>query len=132
MKKYKNFSNNFHQMERDILLERLEKKLAEKEKEVEELRKMLSSSMLEEIKNEIREEFKKELKTIEAKLAELSKSIDALMNEILFIKSELKSYERKETEIIDIAKEEEKVVEEKEEKEEERKMDFDEEIIVVD
>ena len=62
-------------MERDILLERLEKKLAEKEKEVEELRKMLSSKTLEELKNEIREEFRRELKTIEAKVAEISKAL---------------------------------------------------------
>lgn len=106
-------------MERDILLERLERKLAEKEKEVEELRRMLSSKTVEEIKKELREEFKRDLKSVEAKLAELSKSVETLMNEILFIKSEMKS--RKKTEIVDIAKEEKR-----EEKE------VEEEMIVVD
>lgn len=121
-------------MERDILLERLEKKLAEKEKEVEELRKMLSSKTLEELKNELREEFKKEIKAIEAKIAEISKSVDALMNEILFIKSELKAQERK-TEIVEIGYKEEKLEEVKENKEETKRpkeVDFDEEIIIVD
>jgi len=106
-------------VERDILLERLERKLAEKEKEVEELRRMLSSKTVEEIKKELREEFKRDLKSVEAKLAELSKSVETLMNEILFIKSEMKS--RKKTEIVDIAKEEKR-----EEKE------VEEEMIVVD
>ena len=119
-------------MERDILLERLEKKLAEKEKEVEELRKMLSSKTLEELKNEIREEFRRELKTIEAKVAEISKSVEALMNEILYIKSELKS-QRRETEIVDIPLEkEEEGCEAAEEKEEKRYEFDDDEIIIVD
>ncbi|RLG37549.1 MAG: hypothetical protein DRN91_05170 [Candidatus Alkanophagales archaeon] len=105
-------------MERDILLERLERKLAEKEKEVEELRRMLSSKTVEEIKKELREEFKRDLKSVEAKIAELSKSVETLMNEILFIKSEMKS--RKKTEIVDIAKEEK------------REEEVEEEMIVVD
>ncbi|ADB57118.1 hypothetical protein [Archaeoglobus profundus] len=120
-------------MERDILLERLEKKLAEKEKEVEELRKMLSSKALEDLKNELREEFKKDLKAIEAKVAELSKSVEALMNEVLFIKSEIKSYEKKETEIVDIPLEkEESEIEVAEKKEEKRYELDDDEIIIVD
>lgn len=94
-------------MERDILLERLERKLAEKEKEVEELRKILSSNVLDDLKKELREEFKKEIKIIEAKIAEVKKSVEALMNEILFIKSEMRS-SRKETEIVDIVYEKEK------------------------
>jgi len=105
-------------VERDILLERLERKLAEKEKEVEELRRMLSSKTVEEIKKELREEFKRDLKSVEAKIAELSKSVETLMNEILFIKSEMKS--RKKTEIVDIAKEEK------------REEEVEEEMIVVD
>ncbi len=112
-------------MERDILLERLERKLAEKEKEVEELRKMLSSKALEELKNELREEFRKEIKAIEAKVAEVSKSVDALMNEILYIKSELKR-ERK-TEIVEIGREKEES-----EPKDEKPKEIDEEIIVID
>ncbi len=115
-------------MERDILLERLERKLAEKEKEVEELRKMLSSKTLEELKEELREEFKKEIKAIEAKIAEISKSVDTLMNEILYIKSELKTQERSK-EIVEIATDDE--VEEKEEEKSES-VDYDDEIIIVD
>ncbi len=113
-------------MERDILLERLEKKLAEKEKEVEELRKMLSSKTLEELKEELRGEFKKEIKSIEAKIAELSKSVEALMNEVLFIKSELKTQGKKK-DIVEIA--EKKNVEEKPKK---KQIDYDEGIIVID
>ncbi len=77
-------------MERDIILERLEKKLAEKEKEVEELKKMLSVNKIEELKREIVKEIKNELKEIEAKLTELSKTVETLMSEVLYLKSELK------------------------------------------
>ncbi len=88
--------------ERDILLERLERKLAEKEKEVEELRKMLSineekiAEIKNELLNEILIELKKDLsdlskvKDLEAKVVELSKTVDSLMSEVLYLKAELK------------------------------------------
>jgi len=130
-------------MERDILLERLERKLAEKEKEVEELRRMLSSKSFEELKREISEELKKELKTIEAKVLEISKTVETLMSEVLYIKSELKKYEKKETEIVDIAGESENVEPENsedvviaeeipEKKKEEKNPWVEEDIIIVD
>lgn len=88
--------------ERDILLERLERKLAEKEKEVEELRKMLSinEEKIAEIKNELLNELlielKKDLsdlnkvKELEAKVVELSKTVESLMSEVLYLKAELR------------------------------------------
>ena len=91
-------------MERDILLERLEKKLAEKEKELEELRKMLSSDAVEELKREIIKEIKREFdfKGLEAKVIELSKTVESLMSEILYLKSELKKSEEKKRDLFEI------------------------------
>ena len=114
-------------MERDILLERLEKKLAEKEKELEELRKMLSSNTIEELKREIIKELEEKynLKSLEAKIVELSKAIENIMSDILYIKSELRSSQSKKRDLVEI-KEPEKSEEEAEEKEEES------ELIIVD
>jgi len=89
--------------ERDILLDRLERKLAKKEKEVEELRKMLSFNEQKflQFKQEIIEELKKEIldskriKDLESKVVELSKTVDSLTNELLYIKSELRREEVK-------------------------------------
>ena len=85
--------------ERDILLDRLERKLAEKEKEVEELKKILSLneqtliSIKKEIANEIKDEIlnSEKFKNLELKLIELSKTVDSLTKEMLYLKSELKT-----------------------------------------
>jgi hypothetical protein len=95
-------------LERDILLERLERKLAEKEKEVEELRRMLNEGNIEEkieeiktgikneLLNEILIELKRELidlnkvKELEAKVVELSKTVESIMSEVLYLKAELR------------------------------------------
>lgn len=98
------FLHLFYKMsERDILLDRLERKLAEKEKEVEELKRMLSFNEQKflQFKQEIIEELRKEileskrLKDLESKVVELSKTVDSLTNELLYIKSELKKEEAK-------------------------------------
>lgn len=90
----------FYKMsERDILLDRLERKLAEKEKEVEELKKILSLneqtliSIKKEIANEIKDEIlnSEKFKNLELKLIELSKTVDGLTKEMLYLKSELKT-----------------------------------------
>lgn len=90
----------FYKMsERDILLDRLERKLAEKEKEVEELKKILSLneqtliSIKKEIANEIKDEIlnSEKFKNLELKLIELSKTVDSLTKEMLYLKSELKT-----------------------------------------
>ncbi len=108
-------------MERDILLERLEKKLAEKEKELEELRKMLSSNTIEELKKEIIRELEEKynLKSLEAKLIELSKAIENIMSDILYIKSELKGSQNKKRDLVEIKEPEksEEVTEEEDESE---------------
>jgi hypothetical protein len=102
-------------------LERLERKLFEKEREVQELRKMLGGE-IEKLKRQIIEEITEELRKVrdvEAKVVELSKAVDTLMNEVLYLKSEVRKDERSEREIIDIMKAEE----EKKEPENPRKED---------
>lgn len=122
-KRYINFLLYSDLVERDILLERLEKKLAEKEKELEELRKMMSSNAIEQLKREIIKELEEKynLKNLEAKIIELSKAIENIMSDILYIKSELKSSQSKKRDLVEI-----KEPEESESKEE------DEELIIVD
>jgi len=95
--------------DRDILLERLERKLFEKEREVQELRRMLDGE-IEKLKKEIIQEITEELRKVrevEAKVVELSKAVDTLMNEILYLKSEVKKEEKAQREIVDIMKAEE-------------------------
>ncbi len=89
-------------MERDILLERLEKKLAEKEKELEELRKMVSSNAIEEIKREIMKEMEERYRNLEAKLKELSKTVENLMSDVFYLKSELKTSREKRRDLVEI------------------------------
>jgi len=125
-KRYINFLLYSDLVERDILLERLEKKLAEKEKELEELRKMLSSNTIEQLKREIIKELEEKynLKNLEAKIIELSKAIENIMSDILYIKSELRVSQSKKRDLVEI-KEPEESESKKEEKEEE-------ELIIVD
>ncbi|MFW6127730.1 MAG: hypothetical protein ACOC6M_00965 [Halobacteriota archaeon] len=89
--------------ERDILLERLEKKLSQKEKEVEELRRMttFNDSKVEEIKNELRNEIQNELgnkkiRDLEAKVIELNKTVQSLTSDVLYLKEELAKSKPKE------------------------------------
>ncbi len=70
-------------MNRDFIIERLERKLIEKEKEVEELRKMLEGSGTEKIVE------------IETTVTELRKAIESILSEIAYIKSELKELREK-------------------------------------
>jgi multidrug resistance efflux pump len=101
--------------ERDILLERLERKLAEKEREVEELRKMSSfdeqkiTQIKSELLNELRDELSdlKKVKELEAKVIELSKSIESLTSEVLYLKAELKRLKIEKEEIIGTCNEKE-------------------------
>jgi predicted RNase H-like nuclease (RuvC/YqgF family) len=82
--------------ERDILLERLEKKLSQKEKEVEELKMMMSfgEQKIAEIKKELLDELRTELgnrkiRELEAKVVELSKTVESLTNDVLYLKEEI-------------------------------------------
>ncbi len=68
----------------------LEKKLAKKERELEELRKMLSSNVKDELKREILKEVEGRLRELESKVVELSKTIENILSDILYLKSELK------------------------------------------
>ena len=85
--------------DRDILLERLERKLVEKEKEIDELRKILSlnEQTITQFKKEIVEELRMEIleskkfKNLESKVVELSKAVESLTKEVLYLKSELKT-----------------------------------------
>jgi len=125
-KRYINFLLYSDLVERDILLERLEKKLAEKERELEELRKMLSSSTIEQLKREIVKELEEKynLKNLEARIIELSKAVENIMSDILYIKSELRDSQSKKRELVEI-----KEPEESEDKREEKR---EEELIIVD
>ncbi len=125
-KRYINFLLYSDLVERDILLERLEKKLAEKERELEELRKMLSSSTIEQLKREIVKELEEKynLKNLEARIIELSKAVENIMSDILYIKSELRDSQSKKRELVEI-----KEPEESEDKKEEEQ---EEELIIVD
>lgn len=107
-------------------MERLEKKLAEKERELEELRKMLSSSTIEQLKREIVKELEEKynLKNLEARIIELSKAVENIMSDILYIKSELRDSQSKKRELVEI-----KEPEESEDKREEKR---EEELIIVD
>ncbi|MFO7968045.1 MAG: hypothetical protein R6U44_10655 [Archaeoglobaceae archaeon] len=82
--------------ERDILLERLEKKLSQKEKEVEELKRMttFNDSKVEEIKSELLKELQdeqgnKKIRELEAKIVELNKTVQSLTSDVLYLKDEL-------------------------------------------
>jgi hypothetical protein len=91
--------------ERDMLIERLEKKLIEKEREVMELRRMLSekTNFDENLKQSIIDEIKKELQEgvehtnlterisdIESKIVELRRAVESLMGEVVYLKNELR------------------------------------------
>jgi len=88
--------------ERDILIERLERKLAEKERELMELRRM-NREELEKVKREIAEEVKKEVlrevqkllknsqtSEVESKIVELRKAMESIITELAYVKGEIK------------------------------------------
>jgi len=82
--------------DRDILLERLERKLSQKEKEVEELKMMMSfgEHNADEIKREILDEIRNEsgfrrMRELEAKIVHLNKTIESLTSDVLYLKEEL-------------------------------------------
>ncbi len=81
--------------ERDLLIERLERKLAEKERELSELRRMMSGrDDIEKLKAEIISQIRSELPNVaelESKIVELRRAIESLITEIAYIKGELKS-----------------------------------------
>jgi len=106
--------------DRDLIIERLESKLAEKEKEIRELRKVASMSV-DEIKEAVLSEIKGELDRIKAKVTELNKTVESLMDEVLFIKSEVIKKE-KPREIREIGVEEEDKEEVKKEEDSDGKL----------
>lgn len=88
--------------ERDLLIERLERKLAEKEKELMELRRVSSyKEDLENLKEEIVSQIKAEILTnesinqkiseLESKIVELRKAVESIISEVAYIKGEIKS-----------------------------------------
>ncbi len=94
--------------ERDVLIERLEKKLIEKEREISELRKMLSEkssgedleslkqSLLSDLRRivEVRDasesDLTKKVAELESKVVELRRAVESLMTEVVYIKNELR------------------------------------------
>ncbi len=87
--------------DRDLIIERLESKLAEKEKEIRELRKVASMSV-EEIKEAVLSEIRDELEKLKMKVTELNKTVESMMSEILYIKAEVLKKEVKPREIREI------------------------------
>ncbi len=112
--------------ERDLLIERLEKKLVEKERELAELKKMtynqeeierLKQDIIAQIKAEIPDSIQK-ISEIESKIVELRRAIESVINEVAYIKSEIKSLIEKEdserkvkTEVFSTLQSDEQVVE---------------------
>lgn len=95
--------------ERDILIERLERKLAEKERELMELRRM-NREELERVKREITEDVKEEvlrevqkvlrnsqISEVESKIVELRKAMESIITELAYIKGEIKGLLEKDT-----------------------------------
>ncbi len=70
-------------IDRDFIIERLEKKIVEKDKEIRELRKMV----------EIAES--KSIAELESKIAELRKAVESVVSELTFLKSEVKELREK-------------------------------------
>ncbi len=90
--------------ERDLIIERLERKLAEKERELKELRRVAGMNA-EEIKREILQSIKVDLEKIEvleARVAELNKTVQSLLDEVLYLKANLPKEEVKPREIREI------------------------------
>ena len=90
--------------ERDLIIERLERKLAEKERELRELRKVAGMNA-EEIKRQVLESMRLELEKVEmleAKVAELNKTVQSLLDEVLYLKANLPKEETKPREIRDL------------------------------
>ncbi len=87
--------------ERDLLIERLERKLAEKERELLELRRMMSGrDDIEKLKAEIISQIRSELPNeklaeLESKVVELRRAIESIITEIAYLKGELKSLTEK-------------------------------------
>ena len=91
---------------RDFVIERLEKQIAEKDNEIKKIKDSLKDSIIEEIHQEIDvhqnvhnngtgdvDELKKRVDNLEYKVKELGKTLDGMMEELLDQKSVLKSLE---------------------------------------
>lgn len=109
--------------ERDILIERLERKLAEKERELTELRRMnreffdkLKREIAEDVKEEVLRDVQKLFKDsqsekileVESKIVELRKAMESIITELAYIKGEIKSLLEK-----DSVKDRREIIEEK-------------------
>lgn len=90
---------------RDFVIERLEKQVAEKDNEIKKIKNSLKDSIIEEIHQELdvpnvhntdtedADELKKRVDNLEDKVKELGKTLDGMMEELLDQKSVLKSLE---------------------------------------
>ena len=96
---------NMSSENRDFVIERLEKQVAEKDNEIKKIKNSLKDSIIEEIHQEIDvqnvhnngkgdvDELKKRVDNLEDKVKELGKTLDGMMEELLDQKSVLKSLE---------------------------------------
>lgn len=77
---------------RDILVERLEQKLAEKEREIEEMRNSLKESIISELREGMKDDldFDKRLSELEKKIKDMGLAYDGVMKELLDQKTIIK------------------------------------------
>ena len=96
------------------IVEKMEERLKEREREEREIRRIVEE-VVEEVKREILREIEERfnIKRIEAKLIELSKTVENIMSDVLYLKSEIKGHERK-REIVEYREEKEEKKEEEE------------------
>ncbi len=100
--------------ERDILIERLERKLAERERELSELRRMnreelekIKLEIVSQLRAEMREEIQRVLHStpiqktsdLESRIVELRKALESIIAELAYVKGELKSLIEKEEKV---------------------------------
>ncbi len=92
--------------EKDMFIDRLVKKIKEKEYEIAELRKMLTDReilekikeyVLFEIKRDLAENFEvlKKVSELESKILEIRRAVESIVSEIAYIKGELKEIREK-------------------------------------
>ncbi len=92
--------------EKDMFIDRLVKKIKEKEYEIAELRKMLTDReilekikeyVLFEIKRDLAENFEilKKVSELESKILEIRRAVESIVSEITYIKGELKEMREK-------------------------------------
>lgn len=82
---------------RDILIERLEMKLSEKEREIQEMRNSLKESIINELREGMKDdlEFDKRISSLEKKVRDIGLAYEGVMKELLDQKTLIKDFKNK-------------------------------------